>query len=355
MAIYAGASQNTIGGTASGSGNTISANSQNGVYISDSGTTGNLVEGDFIGTDPTGAHALPNSIGIIIQNGATNNTIGGNSSSARDLISGNDGDGVHINGGGTSGNLVEGDYIGVNASGLAGLGNRNNGVFILGGASNNTIGGLGSGSGDVISGNGQNGVDISDSNTSGNVVEGDDIGVSANGSAAVPNDEDGVFMQNQASYNTIGGTTTAARNVISGNFDDGILLTDFSTSSNAIQGNYIGSDASGQHALPNSNDGIQIDNQANVNVIGASNAGNLIAYNGSNGVEIDGTIGNVIQYDTINDNGANGVFLDVASQTVVVYCTIDYNSEWGILNQNSTNSRISNDTFVNNGSGNIGT
>lgn len=92
-----------------------------------------------------------------------------------------------------------------------------------------------------------------------------------------------------------------------------------------------------------------------MNVIGASNAGNLIAYNGGNGVEIDGTIGNVIQYDTINDNGANGVFLDVASQTVVVYCTIDYNTEWGILNQNCTNSRISNITFVNNGSGNIGT
>ena len=49
----------------------------NGVYISDSGTTGNLVEGDYIGTDSTGSHALPNYDGVVIQNGAADNTIGG--------------------------------------------------------------------------------------------------------------------------------------------------------------------------------------------------------------------------------------------------------------------------------------
>ena len=113
------ASNNTIGGTTARAGDVLSASGQNGVYISDTGTTGNIVAGDLIGTDSTGLHALPNYDGVVIQNGAANNTIGGTTVSARDVISGNYWDGVHIVGGGTSGNVVEGDYLGVTASGSA--------------------------------------------------------------------------------------------------------------------------------------------------------------------------------------------------------------------------------------------
>ena len=148
VAVYDGANKNTIGGTATGSGDVISGNASNGVYLSDAGTSGNLVEGDLIGTDASGANAVANSgSGVYIGNGATNNTIGGTTVAARDVLSGNGWEGVNIIGGGTSGNVVEGDYIGVAFSGTAALGNAESGVGISGGASNNLIGGVVSGSG----------------------------------------------------------------------------------------------------------------------------------------------------------------------------------------------------------------
>ena len=82
------------------------------MYLADSGTTANVVEGDFIGTDVTGTQALPNLFGVLIQNTATSNTIGGTTTAARDLIADNTEDGVAILVNGTSANVVEGDYIG---------------------------------------------------------------------------------------------------------------------------------------------------------------------------------------------------------------------------------------------------
>src|SRR5262249_38925827 len=150
-----------------------------GVYLGGRGTSGNVVEGDFIGTDPTGTNALPNQNGVFIQNQASGNTIGGTSTTARNIISGNYQDGVHIVDGAT-GNMVEGDYIGAtrgrpgtggHAATVPGpLGNGASGVAIFAGATNNTIGGTAVGAGNVISANGQNGVFLSDSGTTGNVV-----------------------------------------------------------------------------------------------------------------------------------------------------------------------------------------
>ena len=151
------------------------------------GTTGNLIEGDDIGTNSTGSSAVPNASGVVIQNGATSNTIGGTTASSRDVISGNNWEGVHIGGSGTTGNAVRGDYIGVNAGGSAALGNVQSGVGIYAGASNNIIGGTVSGSGDVVSGNGSNGVYITDVGTTGNLIEGDYIGTNSTGSSALGN------------------------------------------------------------------------------------------------------------------------------------------------------------------------
>ena len=61
-----------------GSGDVISANLAFGVYISDPGTVGNVVEGDPIGTDSSGTISLGNLLnGVIIQSGASDNTVGG--------------------------------------------------------------------------------------------------------------------------------------------------------------------------------------------------------------------------------------------------------------------------------------
>jgi hypothetical protein len=122
-------------------GNVIGHNGSNGVDIRDSGTTGNLVQGNLIGTDATGMVALGNQVaGVLIDQGAANNTIGGTTAAARNVISGNQTAGVQITDAGTTGNVVEGNYIGVDASGNNALGNGTFGVYVL--SSGNTIGGV---------------------------------------------------------------------------------------------------------------------------------------------------------------------------------------------------------------------
>jgi hypothetical protein len=117
--------------------------------------------------------------GVALLDAASNNTVGGTTVHARNLISGNGtgggsgSAGVMIFDNGTSGNLIEGNYLGTNLSGTLALGNGASGigVEIAGGASNNTIGGTAAGARNLISGN-TFGVDIHDDGTSGNVVAG---------------------------------------------------------------------------------------------------------------------------------------------------------------------------------------
>ena len=133
--------------------------------------------------------------GVEIDSGASNNTIGGTGAAARDVISGNGWDAVHIIDPGTTGNVVEGDYLGVTADGEVPLGNVAAGVAIYGGAGGNVVGGMAPGSGDVISANHGFGVYISDAGTADNVVAGDYIGTDASGTYALGNGLTGVYIQ----------------------------------------------------------------------------------------------------------------------------------------------------------------
>src|SRR5262249_11290497 len=117
-----------------------------------------VVQGNRIGT-VDGKTALPNLIGVFISFGATNNLIGGTTAAARNIISGNPGVGVRIedNGLPVTGNVIEGNYIGVGADGLTPLPNQT-GVVISTQAANNTVGGTAPGAGNVIAFNGDDGV-----------------------------------------------------------------------------------------------------------------------------------------------------------------------------------------------------
>src|SRR5439155_26762615 len=115
-----------------------------------------------------------------------------------------------------------------------------------------------------------------------NVVQGNYIGVDATGSTALGNGDAGVAITNTAN-NTVGGTTPPARNVISGNQQAGVAISQAGATGNVVQGNYIGTDASGMSPLGNGT-GVEI-SDAPSNLVGgvAPGAGNVIAANGLGG------------------------------------------------------------------------
>jgi hypothetical protein len=302
-------------GTVIGAGNLISGNNGDGVEISGPNTSGNFVRGNLIGTLAGGGGPLPNSgSGVRITGGASNNTIGGTTGADRNVISGNAVNGVELEGAGTTGNLVAGNTIGLNAAGDTVVANGLSGVMLID-ASGNTIGVAGAGN--VLSGNSQDG--ITGFGSDGNVIQGNYIGTNAAGAPTLGNLEDGIYFED-SSNNIIGGTTAAARNVISANGWSGITLWG-AGSGNVVQGNYIGVDAAGG-ALGNGEEGVLIVTSGPDTVGGtAAGAGNLIAYNGSSGTGWDGVAimagaGHRVIGNTIHSNSGDGVHVE-GSDTII--------------------------------------
>lgn len=315
--IYINLSANviTIGGTTPAARNVISGNNSAGVELGQS-TSENLIMGNFIGTDATGMLALGNGgTGVYLVQGANTNFIGGASAGAGNLISGNGGDGVTLNHATTSDNQVKGNLIGLAVDGTSDLGNTGNGVQIVNAAHNNTVGGATALARNVISGNGQNGVLIWTSGTDQNLVAGNYIGTNQSGTAAVANAQNGVNLNTGAQNNTIGGDSVGERNLISGNGFYGVHVA---SPNNVVSGNYIGTHVSGVSAISNQY-GIGINN-TDSNTVGGSalGEGNLISGNNIGGVMIFGAsatgndiLGNLIGVDSSGDvslgNGAYGI------------------------------------------------
>jgi Right handed beta helix region len=291
---------NTIGGTASGAGNVISANSWSGLVL-ESGSFGNVIQHNRIGTDVTGTQALPNVGDGIVLSAANNNTVGGTASNAGNLISGNGSSGIYIKNGSFE-NVVQGNEVGTDVNGTAALGNEERGI-VIDGAWNNEIGGTEDGSGNLISGNVWSGVVVSNYAMD-NQVQGNLIGTDKSGTLALGNGGSGVRITG-SSNNLIGGTVTGSANVISGNDEDGVTIDEVA-SANVVEGNSIGTDSGGTINLGNQRNGVAIDNSAN-NTIGATvtGAANTIANNLQNGVLVNGSlaVGNSIIANSIHSNG----------------------------------------------------
>jgi hypothetical protein len=311
---------NLVGGTTAAARNLLSGNTNNGVFISSSGSVNNQVLGNYIGTNINGTSALGNNGGGVNIVGGSNNLIGGTAAGARNVISGNNSAGIFLSNSSTNTNQVQGNYIGTNAAGTAALANSGDGIFILGGSHDNVIGGPTSAARNIISGNNGNGLSFRDTGTSNNTVAGNYIGTDVNGTTAVANHQSGVIFGNNAVNNTVGGTAAGAGNVISGNQGDGAntgLYGSGPGGSITIQGNLIGVNANGTAALGNGGFGIQVNSTPN-NVIGGTAAGarNVISGNNFGGVIVGGSAasGNVIQGNYIGTNPsgttalANNVF-----------------------------------------------
>ena len=179
-----------------------------GIFL-DAGSGSTLIQGNFIGLSAAGSAAIANGVdGLLIQAGSTADTIGGTASGARNVISGNTGNGVEFAGAGTSGDLVEGDDIGTDYTGTLAIPNHV-GLAIDTGAAENTIGGTASGAGNVIAFNASYGVVVGEGATdpsTGNAIVNDSIRSNAGG--GIDNDSSGLL--------TISGSTIASNSAGNG-------------------------------------------------------------------------------------------------------------------------------------------
>jgi hypothetical protein len=305
-----------------------------GIALTTSGATNNHIEGNYLGTDLSGASAVPNVWGVAIENGAHNNIIGSDGlagASERNVLSGNSASGVIIIGGGSNQNIVAGNYIGTDVTGMVsvpnGTGGGGAGVLILAGAQQNIIGTNGDGIGDalegnLISGNAHQGIDIRGDGTDSNVIAGNIIGLAADGTTPLGNSTAGlgqgsnirIFTGPQFTRigtNGDGVSDGLERNIISASGTLGINIID--SSFNVVAGNYIGTDITGTIARGNAYAGVQILSLTRVsqfNRIGVSifdsdplAEGNLIAGNGFVGMTND------IALNQFTPGGYDGVFV----------------------------------------------
>lgn len=287
--ILRGSSGNLIGGNTAAARNLISGNDTQGIWIHGA-STDNVIIGNLIGTDILGTLKVGNG-----QNGASimygPNRVGGSTSEERNVISGNAAYGILVWSGDEI--LIIGNYLGVDVTGTEPLGNSAAGIRLRASASAPaycTVGGLTPGERNILSANGA-GIVVGGHH---NAVLGNFIGTDVTGTLGLGNTANGVFVA--GAHNMIGGPTSGAGNLISGNGAAGIGIRFSSASDNVVQGNQIGTDVTGTLPLGNGAGGVSMAQCSN-NLIGGSEpgAGNVIAANQIAGVGMSGTTDTTIQ------------------------------------------------------------
>lgn len=274
------------------------------------GGGGHTILGNFLGTDATGTADKGNTGAGLSLTGTGENVVGGTTAGSRNVISGNDLQGVHLAGSG--GNQIIGNLIGTTVSGDAALANGSavylgDGVRIEGGGFN-VIGGDTAAERNVLSGNFDDGIDVRDGSV-GNQVLGNYIGVNKAGTGVLGNGADGVFIQD-AAENLVGGTTTGEANVIGGNGYNGVFLYG-DAHDNTVAGNFIGTNAAG------------------------ADLGNGKVAQFADGVffaQFGAPVGptdNTVKLNTIAFNADSGVAVDVAAGAATAGNTLKKNSVFG--------------------------
>lgn len=268
---------NTIGGTTADARNVISGNVSAAIA---GGGDGTRILGNFIGTNPSGTAAVMVGKGVSLSDGA-GMVVGGTAPGSRNVVSGNSGGGLFV--GGNASALVQGNYFGTDASGSAQIvGDTLSLAVWLSLAV--TVGGTTPAARNVVSGTSGTGLSLF-GGTDGYepLVQGNYIGLNASGTAAISNGSAGIELENAADV-TIGGVVAGAGNVISGN-SVGIRAFGETSSGLRIQGNLIGTNAAGTAAVPNGQGGIELSNMPEA-LVGGTTAGarNVISGNGGSGI-----------------------------------------------------------------------
>ncbi len=302
---------------------------------------------NYIGLNLRGQAFGNHGDGVYVSAASSDNFIGlndsGDSGVVANVISGNDGGGIVL--AGSSGNVVVANRIGTSPAGKSRIGNGGDGIALTRRSDGNEIGGTkfvdsatGTANnptgnkgqvppvfvvpplGNLISGNAGDGVLI-DSGSRNNVLNGNFVGTTANGDAAIGNAGDGVWIR-RASGNSLTGCKFVNNpfvyyNVLSGNGQNGLRVTD--SDQVLVQGNFFGIGANNTAIVANRLDGIRVDGRsANTQVGGVIPLGNVSAGNGRNGIEVAGrargfitfnTFGGLLAFKGAAPNGRDGLLI----------------------------------------------
>jgi parallel beta-helix repeat protein len=254
------------------------------------------------GADPGGTVAMPNQrSGVRVFSGSPSI---GDGDGHGNLISGNDGNGILVQGGHDV--SIQGNLIGTTASGAQALGNVGTGILFNCGPRDTVVGGPGAAR-NVVSGNGDDGIALQKSDCGtpdGTVIKNNLIGTDSGGTFAVPNAGAGVF-DNLATSTRIG-VWPHGGNVIAGNQGPGVEVAAHSSSPNTtIDSNLIGVNESGGESVPNTGPGVRIfhsesvrlgqrvapDHEGDPNVISGNQGGGVVVENSATTYVLGNLIG----------------------------------------------------------------
>jgi hypothetical protein len=325
----------------------------NGVTLDAGSITLNF---DYIGLDLLGAPAGNAGDGVYVSARSSNDQIGlnesGDSGAIANVISGNDGNGLSLHG--SSGNTIAANRIGTDVTGKFAVPNGGNGIWLTAASNDNEIGGTRfvdkatgdannpTGSkgtttpvfvvppdGNLVSGNRGSGILI-DTRSESNTLNGNFVGTTADGDAALANASDGVRIAGSGK-NSLSGCRFVNNpfvyyNVLSGNLGNGLRITN--SNDVVVQGNFFGIGANNTTIVANNRDGMLINGSSrNTQVGGVIPLGNVSAGNVLNGIEVAGTAGGFITYNTFGGllafkgaapNGNDGVLITATGGKQIV-------------------------------------
>ncbi len=360
------ANANKIGKPGFFTANYIAGNNGPGIHIRGGGAIDNQVVGNYIGVG--GNNRVPsgegpnNTVGVLIENGASNNTIGSsltfvpfNPSNPADqiwgftgsnFIAGNDGDGIRLIGRyqppsinePVDNNIIRGNCIGIvpissppftQACNTA-LGNQGNGVTVQNYARETRIGDTVN-IGNIISDNTGDGIYIEGSQVSGTTITSNVIGLifstgTGEMTTVVPNGRNGIFIQNAVST-LIGGVSRDEGNLVGGNTQNGIQL--INTASTTLQRNEVGAIVSGAGELfkrGNGENGLLATGAFSTTLLE-----NAFSYNGGTGVWFTASTTSTLNLNEMIDNVDNGVQFDLGSRYGVLTNNKIYSNTVAVL------------------------
>ncbi|MBS0658006.1 MAG: right-handed parallel beta-helix repeat-containing protein [Verrucomicrobia bacterium] len=279
------------------------ANGGAGICVTGSLATGAVVSGNRIGTNAAGTAAAGNLIGVLLQFGAEA-TVGGLTPAARNVIAGNDNQGILVTNGLSTGTpptgFIFGNYVGLGADGSTILANGT-GIEIQAGITGVQIGGASAGSGNVIAGNAV-GVSLA---SAGHLLTRNFFGTDATGTLGRPGGT-GLLLRSGAAGCTIGGASAANANVFAAHTVAAIATETGATNAggHTLRFNRIGTAADGVSPLPNAA-GIRLESSGNALL------DNLVAHSnpGAGVVILPAGTGNTLSRNSIHSNAGLGIDL----------------------------------------------